>query len=93
MKFPVAIPQTPILCSLRSRVYPTFRQLTPPLLEGARAQIMTQGPHALSTALATLMGIFFYYVITFIGNSIDLLSHELILPQNISHLCVVAYAS
>ena len=36
--------ETPILDSLHSRVYLTFGQLAPPLSEGARAQIMTQGP-------------------------------------------------
>ena len=51
MKISGAIHQTPILGSLHSRVYSTSRQLTPPLSEGARAQIMTRGPLALSTAL------------------------------------------
>ena len=50
-----AIPQKPILGSLHSRVYSTFRQLAPPLSEGARAQIMTRGPLALSTALPASM--------------------------------------
>ena len=52
MKISEAIPQTPILESLHSRVYSSYRQLAPPLSEGARAQIMTRGPLALLTALA-----------------------------------------
>ena len=42
MKFSGALQKIPIIGLLCSRVYPTFRKLAPPLLEGVRAQIMTQ---------------------------------------------------